>query len=116
MSKYEGLSAHLGRTKSDRWTASFAEVERLIEGKLPQSALYYPAWWANQNRAQSLAWESVGWRTAGVNLRGRTVTFEKVNSDRLPATPRKLTIAEAKAGLAANFGIPVEAIEISIRG
>jgi hypothetical protein len=30
--------------------------------------------------------------------------------------PRKLTIAEAKAGFAANFGVPVDAIEIMIRG
>ena len=28
----------------------------------------------------------------------------------------KLTIAEAKAGLAANFGVSVDAIEIMIRG
>ena len=116
MSKYEGLTDHLRRSKTDRWTASFAEIERLIDGKLPQSAKYYPAWWANQNRAQSLAWESVGWRTAGVDLERRTATFEKLNSDRRPTMPRKITIAEAKAGLAANFGVPVDSIEISIRG
>ena len=45
---------------------------------------------------------------------------EAVTKDSAPAEdegkPRRLTIAEAKAGLAATFGVGVDAVEITIRG
>ena len=36
--------------------------------------------------------------------------------DRTAVDTPRLTIAEAKVGLAANFNVPVEAVEIVIRG
>jgi hypothetical protein len=46
------------------------------------------------------------------------VTFVYIGEgevEELPEAPN-LTIAEAKAGLAANFNVPVDAVEITIRG
>lgn len=116
MAKYSALTKHLAGTAGDTWTASFAKIESIIGSRLPQSARDYPAWWANQGRAQSLAWERAGWRKSAVDLKRRTVTFTKISPKAPVRAARKLTIAEAKAGLAANFGIPVDAIEISIKG
>lgn len=116
MSKYATLTAHLQKLKPDSWTASFAELERIVGCKLPPSAKEYPAWWANQNRAQSTAWEGAGWRTSAVDLKRRAVTFRRVNAAKMTEATRKLSIAEAKAGLALNFNLPISSIEISIKG
>jgi hypothetical protein len=98
-------------------TTSLDEIEEVLRIPLPDSAKKYPAWWANQGRAQSLAWESAGWKTRDVDLPNQSIRFVYVSDpeEQLPGTT-KLTIAEAKAGLAANFGVPVDAIEITIRG
>jgi len=75
-------------------------------------------WWANQGHAQSAAWLGAGYKTANVDLENEKLTFvyvgPRVDGD-LPQAS-KLTIGEAKAGLAANFGISADAIEITIRG
>lgn len=117
MSKYQSLSLHLAQIEGIDWQASFDEIEEVLRRPLPESAKQYPAWWANQGRAQSLAWESAGWKTKDVDLKKEKVTFVYVGGieDEVPDAP-KLTIAEAKAGLASNFGVPVDAIEIVVRG
>jgi hypothetical protein len=117
MSKYQNLTFHLASLEGVDWHASFDEIEEVLRMPLPDSAKQYPAWWANQGRAQSLAWESAGWKTKDVDLRSGTVRFIYASGpeDELPELA-KLTIAEAKAGLAAAFNVPVEAVEITIRG
>ncbi len=118
MSKYFNLTRYLSELEEGAWEATFDEVEKVLGEPLPASARQYPAWWANQGRAQSNAWQMAGWKTAGLDLQGERVTFVYVgdqDEDDLAQVP-KLTIGDAKAGLAANFGVPVEAIEITIRG
>lgn len=147
MSKYDPLSRHLSRLTTNRWTASFAEIEKILGFALPASAKKYNAWWANQGdggHAQSGSWQGVGWKTSEPDFRAKTVKF--VRGERAPyfASPpepmaqtqekrpepsaqasesvqgmpsnRMLTIDEAKAGLAAFYGIPQSKIEITIRG
>jgi len=118
MSKYRELTLHLASRDDEIWTASFDEVEEAMGQPLPGSARQYPAWWANQGRAQSQAWELAGWKTSAVDVANERVTFVYVGGEEGPKTPDapKLTIAEAKAGLAANFNVAVDAIEIVIRG
>src|SRR5436305_1264377 len=121
MSRYRDLTFHLANLEQGEWTASFEEIERILRMPLPDSASKYAAWWANQGRAQSLAWESAGWKTSRVDIPNQRVTFVYVADQPERSTPElseaaKLTIAEAKAGLAANFNVPVDAIEITIRG
>ena len=116
MSKYENLSYHLSSLDEDTWEAAFSDIERVFGQPLPQSARLYPAWWANQKRAQSVAWERAGWKTSAVDIAGEKVTFVRDASEQKSTETMKLTIAEAKAGLAANFGVPIHAVEITIRG
>lgn len=50
-----------------------------------------------------------------VGSNGRPIDFKALAFQKLDATPRGLTIAEAKAGLAVTFNIPESAIEVTIR-
>jgi len=119
--KYQTLTEHLAKLDEDVWEASFDEIQNILGTPLPQSAFEYPAWWANQGRAQSRAWEGAAWKTKDVDLKNEKVTFVYVGDrpDRqIPpdrGTAKALSIDEAKAGLAARFGVPVDAIEITIR-
>src|SRR5579864_5323063 len=115
MSKYFRLTDFLrglSRDEETEWTPSFDEVEEVMGEKLPPSARQHRPWWANQGRAHSLAWESAGWKTANVDVESEELTF--VYSGEQPEQDQgdvgRLTIAQAKAGLAANFGVPVEAV------
>lgn len=126
MSKYRELSEYLASIDESEWNASFEEIEQILGGSLPESARQYPAWWANQKRAQSWGWQSAGWKASAVDLANERVKFIYVGDredryDRdMPTTAQlstpHLTFAEAKAGLAANYGVPIDAIEITIRG
>lgn len=118
MSKYNGLTQHLANVDAKLWEASLGEIEDAVGAALPDSAFRYPAWWANQGRAQSLAWELAGWKTKSVDLKNEKVTFVYVGDgvDREAGDVAKLSIAEAKAGLAATFGVSADAVEITIRG
>lgn len=118
MSKYINLTKALAQRDGEVWELSLNDIESILDDDLPDSARQYPAWWANQGRAQSLAWESAGWRTKRVDLKNEKVSFVYVGDgiDRDLGENLTLTIAEAKAGLAATFNVPVEAIEITIRG
>jgi len=117
MSKYQRLTEFLANRDESDWNASFQEIEEVLGVPLPDSASQHPAWWANQGRGQSLAWESAGWKIKGVDLRNQRVRFLYIAGNQPEeAQQAKLTIAEAKAGLAATFNVPVEAVEITIRG
>ncbi|WP_155806049.1 DUF7662 domain-containing protein [Erythrobacter litoralis] len=121
MSKYQMLTQFLDEHRDDKVCMSFVSISELVEGGLPDSAFKHRPWWANRkdgSGSQNLAWQSVGWETKDVNMELDEVTFVRV-SDPSPAksaTGAALSIAEAKAGLAANFGVPEDAIEIHIRG
>ena len=116
--KYVNLAAHLASLDGKEWNPTFHEVEAVLGFPLPDSARSYPAWWANQGRSQSQAWQSAGWRTASVDVPAERVTFIYVGGDDAEAeeAPRGLTIAQAKEGLAAQFGVDPDRIEIIIRG
>lgn len=126
MSKYRNLTEHLKALDSPRWTASFAEIETILGFNLPKSAYSYPAWWANQageGHSHCAAWKNIGWRTEGLDLSKRQVSFchfrdeaETEVDEHSAAYPvRRLTIAQAKAGLAASFGVRPDDIEITIK-
>ena len=140
MSRYARLSQHLRSAGSGEWKAEFKEIEAILGASLPESARKYPAWWSNQKAAghsQSDAWKSVGWRTSDLDLGSERITFvrdfqqiDKSKTRENEASPvsirpdlltekRKLggiTIAEAKSGLAAYFGVSPDSIEITIKG
>lgn len=117
MSKYTKLQKHLMALDGDAFMTNFDALEDILGFELPPSAKLYPAWWANQGRGQSLAWEQAGWKTSDVSIPLKTVNFiraSKMAQNTSKAAP-KLTIAQAKAGLAASFDVLPEAIEITIK-
>lgn len=125
-SKYYRLSEHLQERNDREWVASFAEIEKLIGRSLPASARQYHSWWANRPLAQGHTWLSAGWRVTQPDLEKEQVTFicfadPNADGSRSAASRAKsrklgsLTVAEAKAGLAANFGVPVSRISITVR-
>ena len=123
MSKYQGLTAFLDEVDEDKLVMSFESINDLIGGDLPESAFKHRPWWANRRDgrgAQNIAWQSVGWETRDVNMELDEVTFVRVEASAPMARGsegghRPLTIAQAKAGLAATFGISEDSIDISIR-
>ena len=124
--KYRKLTEHLASRDDHKWTASFREIERILGLPLPASARSYQAWWSNQMRSQSLGWQDAGWRATALDLRNEHVTFVCPGADDEDAahtgdavalpTAAGLTIIEAKAGLAATFGVDPSQVEITIRG
>ena len=83
MSKYDPLQDYLLGLKGNQWRASFDQIEEMLGFPLPRSALEYQAWWANERsekRDHKRAWLAAGWRTANLNLTGRTVEFVRDRS------------------------------------
>lgn len=121
MEKYQALTQFLDEAKGDKVVMAFEDINDLIGGGLPESAFKHRPWWANRTEgkgSQNLAWQSVGWETRDVNMDLDEVTFVKVKQATQPATRAMregLTIADAKAGLAAMFGLSEDQIEINIR-
>ena len=78
-SKYAPLSRHLEKLGKESWKASFADIERVLGFKLPDSAYKYPAWWGNhvQNSRHTRAWMDVGWHTDDLDLGSETVKFNR---------------------------------------
>ena len=126
MSKYTKLTEYLKTLDSRRWTANFAEIETILGFKLPKSAYNYAAWWANQagdGHSHCAAWKNIGWRTEGLDLSKRQVSFSRpdektgveVDMVQIAHSRASLTIAQAKADLAASFGVRPDDIEITIK-
>ena len=118
MSKYHKLTVYLLSLQGESFTTNFGAIEQILGFELPASARQYPAWWANQGRGQSSAWQSAGWKTADVSLGIGTITFVRANSstDQIwSQMETRLTIELAKQGLAETFGVLPENVEITIR-
>lgn len=128
MSKYVPLANHLASLNSTEWSGSFSAIEDILGFALPQSAHLYPAWWANQTtpgHSQNQGWRSAGWKTEGLDLANKRVTFRKEHrggprtvADQLDtsAEPSGMTITQAKQALARFYDVPAANIDITIRG
>ena len=78
MPLYERLLGGAG----SRCHMTFADIEQLLDQKLPRSACRWPAWWGNENNATSSsrhsnAWMAAGWRTTDVDLVHKSLVFVK---------------------------------------
>lgn len=122
--KYHTLEEHLLSRDDSLWSATFKEIEGIIDGDLPDSARKHQAWWANQGSGHSQHWQRAGWKTTAVDLENERLTFIRKQDRRQlvggdgaqfssDATP--LTVAQAKDGLAVQFGIDPSQIEIIIK-
>lgn len=64
MAKYDPLERYLRRKAGAEVELSFADIERIIGGMLPNSAAR-PQWWANEEAAESRHVQMRAWRNAG---------------------------------------------------
>ncbi|HEX5509030.1 MAG TPA: hypothetical protein VFX37_11050 [Pseudolabrys sp.] len=90
MSKYEPLPQFLSGTENSVRRLTFAEIERILGFKLPQSAYEHEAWWSNNatGHSHARAWVKAGWRTQDLDLAGRKVTFRRSGAaSATPSTP-----------------------------
>jgi len=80
MSIYDPLRDYLVSQRAREFELSFAQVESIVGGALPQSA-HRPQWWANQvasGRPQREAWRAAGF-DAFLIAGSRKVKFRKVS-------------------------------------
>ena len=94
--KYAPLYRHLlSFDAGSAWSTTFAEVEKILDFRLPASARIHRPWWANQRsggHSHALAWQAAGWKTKQVDLEAETLVFERVKGD--PASTSKATIKD----------------------
>jgi hypothetical protein len=88
MSKYELLPQFLNSARGSIKRMSFAEIERILRFKLPNSAYEHDAWWSNNatGHSHARAWLEAGWHTEDVDRAGRRVTFVRSTAPPNPAT------------------------------
>ena len=76
-SKYTPLASLLAAAGDPLIELTFAEVDKLLPGGLPESAYRYRTWWTSVgNSAQCrYGWIAVGYRVARVDLAAQVVRF-----------------------------------------
>jgi hypothetical protein len=77
--KYAPLYRRLLKLPGTEWRATFAEIEKVLGFKLPDSARIHRPWWANQGErgghSHALAWEMAGWKTSQVDMANESLVF-----------------------------------------
>jgi hypothetical protein len=79
MGKYSSLGDYLRSQQRDEVPMTFAQIERIIGAKLPNSHLYR-AWWSNNsfNSVMTKIWLEAGFRSAEVDIEKGKLVFRKI--------------------------------------
>lgn len=79
MGKYAPLKNYLSEHGREFVPMTFAEIEKVLGFKLPESKKY-PAWWSNNptNNVMTNEWLEAGYKTEQVDTEGRKVVFKRV--------------------------------------
>jgi len=82
-SKYQSLLEYLRRSNQRQVTLTFAEIETLIGGSLPNSARQKRGWWSNRSKGalQACAWMEAGYLVQELNLVEERVTFSQPKTE-----------------------------------
>lgn len=76
--KYRFLSDYLYESNQSQVKLTFAEIERILKFKLPDSATTHRAFWANtESHSIALSWLSVNYSVVEANLGEKYIVFEK---------------------------------------
>ncbi len=80
MGKYEPLTEFLRKQAADEIPMTFAQIERVINAKLPPTAQEHRAWWSNSpsNSVMTQAWLDAGFRSEQVDMEGRKLVFRRL--------------------------------------
>src|SRR5215216_8080898 len=94
MGKYSRLGEFLKAQRTKEVPMTFAEIERVIGGKLPPNSPQYPAWWSNNpsNNVMTKVWLSAGFRTEQVDVKSRKIVFRRIEEKAIE--PSSLTPAK----------------------
>jgi hypothetical protein len=81
-SKYQPLETYLRELPSTQKevSLSFAQIEEILNSKLPASAYEDNRWWEHEtegNHVNKRAWSTAGWKVAEVNVEGKRVGFKR---------------------------------------
>ena len=110
-SKYAPLARLLTTRGADVVEMTFAEVDRVVPGGLPESACRYRTWWTVSvgNSAQSRhGWTCAGYQVSQVDLVKHLVTFAKAaTAMRQVAAPQARPRSPARAG-PGSLSLPVD--------
>jgi hypothetical protein len=87
--KYAPLEQYLLELPSEQRevTLGFAEIERILDAKLPSSAYEYRQWWENEkegNHVNTRAWANASWNVENVDFNKKQVTLVRVATARSP--------------------------------
>ncbi|MBN9071246.1 MAG: hypothetical protein J0H34_06495 [Rhizobiales bacterium] len=79
MSKYEPLNVFLRSQTRDQVPMTFAEIERVLDDKLPPSKANR-AWWSNNpnNNVMTREWLNAGYETESVDIAGEKLVFRRM--------------------------------------
>jgi hypothetical protein len=95
MKKYAPLGDFLSKQRGSQVPMTFAQIERVIGGKLPPSQ-YHRAWWSNNpwNNVMTKVWLDAGFITEQVDVEARKLVFRRVTKEHTPMghfeeTPQK---------------------------
>ena len=82
MTKYAPLGDYLRKQRGSEVRMTFAQIERVIGGKLPPSQ-HNRAWWSNNpwNNVMTKIWLDVGFITEQVDIEGRKLVFRRVANE-----------------------------------
>jgi hypothetical protein len=83
MGKYTRLGEFLRSQPRKEVPLTFAEIERIIGGKLPPNSPQYPAWWSNNpsNNVMTKVWLNAGFRTEQVDVKSGKIVFRRVEEN-----------------------------------
>jgi hypothetical protein len=62
-------------------TLGFAQIERILNDKLPSSAHEYKAWWANEkegNHVNARSWSNAGWKVESLDFNEKWVKLIRI--------------------------------------
>jgi len=84
MSKYEPLNVFLKNQTRDYVPMTFADIERVLNGRLPPSKMHR-AWWSNNpsNNVMTKEWLNAGYETESVDIAGEKLVFRRVRDSRV---------------------------------
>src|ERR1700750_83474 len=89
MGKYTRLGEYLQAQSASEIAMTFAQIEKVIGGKLPPNSPHYPAWWSNNpsNNVMTKVWLTAGFRTEQVDTKARKVVFRRIEQTSVETSP-----------------------------
>jgi hypothetical protein len=90
MGKYEPLGQFLKKQKSNRISITFAEIEKILNAKLPASKTSRTFWSNNpDNNVMTRVWIDAGFETEDVNPQSSSLVFHRKSKKRTIRNVRK---------------------------